>query len=114
MHQSIAGGFFALIRARQLARPLDTAFTLGPDDGAWESAGRMKEHQFDSAPVVSDGVPVGVFEAIAARQADLTAAVGQVMRPLTVGLVVSSEMPLSALIRRMADEPSYSCSTKVA
>ena len=105
MNSSPAVGFSALIRARQLARPLGTAFTLEPDDDAWDSARRMRGHQFDSAPVVSEGVPVGVFETIAARRSDVVVTVGQSMRPLTAGLVVSSEMPLSALMRHMQDEP---------
>ncbi|OLT21096.1 hypothetical protein BJF81_15745 [Ornithinimicrobium sp. CNJ-824] len=91
------------IRARQVAMPLEEALAVEPDDDASQCAARLAEEQYDYAPVLTDGMPVGIFERAAAPGPG--AAVGAVMRPLGAELLVSTEATLSDLMRRMTEQP---------
>lgn len=104
VHQSLSNDFSALIRARHLSRPLGVAFTLAPDQTARAASQQLKKRQFDAAPVIAERGPVGIFVADDAKDCGQTDAVADLMRPLASELVVSSEMPLSSLMRRMQRE----------
>lgn len=92
------------IRARQLAVPLDSATGVGRGDDPDLVASDMAAAQFDAAPVLDDGVPVGVFSVDAPRPTTATT-VGDVMRPLAAGLIVSGQMALGHLMERLQAEP---------
>lgn len=104
VHDSLSHGFSTLIRASHLSRPLSLAFTLAPGQSARVIAQQMRERQFDAAPVMTDHGPIGVFVADEADRCGEAATVEDSMHPLTAELVVSSEMPLSSLMRRMQFE----------
>ncbi|MBZ2195405.1 hypothetical protein [Occultella gossypii] len=65
----------------------------------------MFEHQFDAAPVMTEGVPVGVFVPASEAARGPGAVVGELMLPLAAPLIVSGEATLDHLMERMAREP---------
>jgi CBS domain-containing protein len=93
------------IRARHLALPLERALCVLAQEDAEEAAREPRERQFGATPVLRDGELVGVFHVGDIEDARARRAVADVMRPLAASLVVSSEAPLSALLRRMCYEP---------
>lgn len=105
VHQTPLHELPSLIRADQLTRSLEHAFTVTPTESAAACAMAMRQFQFDTAPVLNAGLPVGVFHAADAPSAVGNTAVSAIMRPLSARLVVSSQTTLSTLMRRLQLEP---------
>ena len=93
------------VRARDLATPLGRALSLRTGDDARDAASILQMLQYDYAPVIHDGVWVGVFKAVDGARCGDQELVLQVMTPLAARHIVSSETPLNAIMARLCEEP---------
>ena len=86
-----------------MATPMQRAMFLAPNELSGAAARRLHAKQFDFAPVLEEGQPVGVF--CGQRPSPARARVASVMRPLDASLLVSADTPVSELVRYIVDEP---------
>lgn len=89
------------IQVRHLENPIGKSFCVRPTQEAQSCAIRMATLQFDVAPVMEDGTPIGIFMAGASGDG----AVKEHMRTLASSMIVSADTPVSALVRHLEQEP---------
>jgi hypothetical protein len=96
--QQIADG----IRARHLATPMEEACSLQLGQSASSALRELEERQFDRAPVLQDGVVVGVVSLSELRR---QGSVAEYVHHLETGLLVAADVGLRELMRYLRDEP---------
>lgn len=94
----------AVVRAAHLAVPIAGALTFTPTDIANRRVKQMADLQFNCAPVIVDHDVIGLFGPLADLIITDEASVGELMRPLSSQLIVSSTTTLTSLIRRLENE----------
>lgn len=94
----------AAIRASQIAVPLVEARGVALEDDVGSVGMSMAAAQFDTAPVMADGVPLGVFSRVAGSVGP-GVTVKDRMRPLAAELIVSGLVVVDQLMERMRAEP---------
>lgn len=87
------------IQTRHLANPLADALSFGIDDIAEVANTEMTRRQFDVAPVIVDGQPVGLFRS----STNLSGTVFSQMVPLSTNMLVSADTSLPDLVTLMLD-----------
>lgn len=93
------------VRAKQISTPLPQARTVSAEESAAEVMSSMAVDQFDYAPVISEGIPVGVFPDRGAVPHSITGRVSEHVRPLDASMLISGEAKIGALIKRLQREP---------
>lgn len=89
------------VRAKQLAVPLEEGLCLHPEDSAVEASEKMLDRQYDFAPVLEEGSPIGLFAYNAFGDSSSVALVGGAMEPLKSASIVSGEAQLGAIVNRL-------------
>ncbi|MGO2194574.1 MAG: CBS domain-containing protein [Brachybacterium sp.] len=93
------------VRAKQLAVPLTEGLCLRPEDSAVEASEKMLDRQYDFAPVLEEGSPIGLFAYSAFGDSSHGALVSEAMEPLNSATIVSGETRLETIINRLNSRP---------
>ena len=93
----------ALVRARDLLTPIESAFSFARTDAARAAAAGMDEAGFDFAPVLHEGRPIGYTAASELR--GQPGSVSDHLRSMSVDIVVSGDTPLPQLLPALAENP---------
>ncbi|ERG99156.1 MAG: putative transcriptional regulator with C-terminal CBS domain protein [Haloquadratum sp. J07HQX50] len=78
-----------------------------PSEDAQTAIDWLTERDYDSAPVLEDGRPIGYVTRDAAEAASLDSSLAEITEPLTVDVLIASDSTLDAVLEALYERPFY-------
>lgn len=89
------------IKTKHLSHPVSTAYCLTLDEDSRSAAEALLARQFDLAPIIDNGHPIGIFD----RNHWTPGQVRSSMLPLSSEMLIAAEAPISILVGRLVGSP---------